>query len=141
MSVKLEDLCGEHLLSGVDFPQREVERFGVTETVSACRFRLDGVTYVALEDPSDGYRSSMAELITEEELTSNEWPPVRVVCSMAPDGEYGQQNDTLEIRDCVTGKTILRVGTDNSDDYYPWWVAEFDPTALAHNAHPNRGGR
>jgi hypothetical protein len=131
--ITLESLCGEHLLSGVDFSERTVERYGSTETVNVCRFRLDGTTYVAMEDPADGYRSSMGSLTTEEGPTTNEWSPVRVVGSMSAGGDYGQTNETLELRDVVTGETVLRVGTDNTEDYYPWWVAEFDPTALAHN--------
>ena len=36
--------------------------------------------------------------------------------------------------DVVTGKCILEVCTENTDDYYPDYVAKFDPTAMATNA-------
>jgi hypothetical protein len=130
----LSDLVGEHMLSGVDFTTTNVKRYGyVEDECQNIRFRLDGVTYVATEDPVDGYRSGMAELTTIAEPTTNEWPPVRVVASMRGTVD-GEEHDVLEIRDVMTGREVVCVGTGNTDDYYPYWVAVFDPTALAHNA-------
>ena len=33
----------------------------------------------------------------------------------------------------ATGRVVLRVGTDNYDDYYPMCILEFVPQALAAN--------
>jgi hypothetical protein len=57
MKIELENLIGEHLLSGVDNIQVDE-----TEPIDAILFILDGVTYMAIEDPDDGYRSMLAEL-------------------------------------------------------------------------------
>ena len=44
------------------------------------------------------------------------------------------EDDILELVDVKTEKVVLRVGTANCNDYYPYFVAEFDPTAMAANA-------
>lgn len=133
--MELKDLCGEHMLSGVDFASRTVSRYGRREKANSCRFRLDGKTYAAVEDADDGYRSSMSDLLITDERLTNEWEPVRVACSMASDTKR-ERNDILEIRDVVTGGVVLRVGTENTGDYYPVFVSEFTPEALSHNAPP-----
>ena len=133
-TVDLESLVGEHKLSGVDPGVTvQVDRWGRTETVNAVRFRLDGKTYTAAENPDDGYRSSMDELRVGDEPVQNRWRAVRVVGSMRGRG-CCEEHDVLELRDVKTGKVVLAVGTGNSNDYYPYFVGEFDPTALAHNA-------
>jgi hypothetical protein len=133
--MELKELCGEHLLSGVDFTKRSIVSYGTyEEECNVCRFRLDGVTYEAIEDPDDGYRSHMRDLGVSADPTTNEWAPVRVICSLAEKDEYGQESHLLELRDAVTGGVVLRVGAANTDDYYPYYVADFNPTALAHNA-------
>ncbi len=45
---------GRHMLSGVGHATIETVW---KEKVDADLFRIDGVTYAAYEDPSDGYRS------------------------------------------------------------------------------------
>lgn len=47
----------------------------------------------------------------------NAFPPVRVMGKMKGADDY-RTNDTLQLIDVVTGKMVLEVGTDNSDDYY-----------------------
>ena len=131
----LDDLCGEHLLSGVDFESVDVKDWGDRwVTANACRFCLDGVTYAAAEDEDDGYRSHMRDLIVVSGEPMNTWPAVRVLCRKAEPGRYATGADILEVIDLATSKTVLRVGTDNTDDYYPFYVAEFTPENLAHNA-------
>jgi len=139
MSVELKDLVGEHILTGVDFSEEDVptwfdeEEF---ENCSVCRFELDGVVYAAIEDPCDGYRSSMREVQVGGSI-SNKIPPHKVICrhiESRDDGFGSSECDTLQIIDCKTGKIVLEVGTDDIDDYYPGYVARFSPESLAVNA-------
>lgn len=60
--MQLNDLVGAHKLSGVDRLYEKVESYSRYDPDSGevFRFELDGVTYGAHEDPSDGYRSMMA---------------------------------------------------------------------------------
>ena len=59
--MQLNDLVGAHKLSGVDRLYEKVESYSRYDPDSGevFRFELDGVTYGAHEDPSDGYRSMM----------------------------------------------------------------------------------
>ena len=131
--VTLEQLCGEHVLDAVDMSNEQVKTWGDNfESAQVMRFRLDGKVYTAVEDPDDGYRSSMDKLFMSDDPIKNAFAECRVVGKKKSDDEYGK-NDTLELIDCVTGKTVLEVGTDNSDDYYPSFVASFHPENMASN--------
>lgn len=127
-----EVLVGEHELSGVDFGVGEKGEYDY-EPPNTCVFVLDGDSYTVTEDPSDGYRSSMRSLQKGGVEVSNRFPACRVLGSMRTAGEYNQVDDVLEFRDLVTGKLVLEIGTANTDDYYPYYVANFDPTAMEIN--------
>lgn len=62
--MELKDLVGIHMLDAVDYGQVDMRRScgSETELCNMLRMRIDNVTYVCIEDPSDGYRSSMREL-------------------------------------------------------------------------------
>lgn len=131
--VMLDSLVGEHTLDAVDtFVERVKQYDEHFEDANAIRFRLDGVVYTAVEDPSDGYRSCLGTLILGGEVR-NVFPPVKVFGRKKADGEY-DKNDTLELVDAVTGKVVMEVGTDNSDDYYPSFVSAFWPDHMATNS-------
>lgn len=66
----------------------------------------------------------------------NVFVPIRVLARKKPDDRYGNVNDTLELIDVVTGKVVLEVGTDNTDDYYPSFVSAFWPEHMASNENP-----
>jgi hypothetical protein len=137
MFMELKELCGEHLLCGVDRETKRVnESWGDNfEDCDSISFVLDGVVFTAVEDPSDGYRSSMRELLIGGDPVKFTFPPVRVVGRMRGDGEYHETNDVLELVDVLNGKTILCVGTENTDDYYPYFVAEWSPQNMACNSN------
>lgn len=118
--MELKDLVGLHALSGVDLLT------GGTDT-EQCSFVLDGVTYICRENPDDGYRSYMDDIECSAESVKNMFLPQSVLCSVA--------DDILEMRDAVTGKEVLRVGTDHSENYYPYCVLEFSPQNMACNAN------
>lgn len=134
-SVELSSLVGEHILDAVDRDTEEIAReWRGTEHCEVIRFRLDGKVYTAVEDPDDGYRSSMDKIFVSDAPMKNVFAPCKVLARMDTEREYGGTNDTLELLDCANGRVILRVGTDNSDDYYPWFVAEWLPANMAINA-------
>lgn len=127
--VTLMDLVGEHRLEGVDFGIETNVRDSEYEKCQAMRFRLDGVTYMAIEDPSDGYRSSMEEIVivANSEMT-NTFPGVVVGAEY-----YGEHQDILKLVDMHTREVILEVGTNYVDDYYPCFVSSFRPEAMSVN--------
>ncbi len=133
--VDLDSLLGGHMLDAVDmFTESVKESYGdYFKDCEHIRFRLNGTIYTAIEDPSDGYRSCMESLIVTPDVEmKNVFPAIQVVGHKKANG-YGT-NDTLELIDAVTGKVVLEVGTDNSDDYYPSFVAAFFPQNMATNA-------
>lgn len=130
--VELNELCGMHKLSGVDLCETTyTNKWEETEIVNAIRFILDGVTYEAIEDPADGYRSYMEELRTTDEKVRYTFPPVDVLCSLSE--KY--DDDVLCFRDVANGKLILEVGTENTHDYYPYCVFNWMPEKMACNAN------
>lgn len=139
---ELTDLVGLHLLDAVDFETVNFPAYegaSYTEDSQTCRFRLDGVVYAAVEDPSDGYRSSMRELtIVPDAVLVNVFTPIQVLCSHRTKYAYGGEADVLEFIDVKTAKVVLEVGTDNTDDYYPSFVASFTPENMASNIESSK---
>jgi len=137
MGVELKDLIGLATLDAVDFETMQFPRYegdDDLEDCNVCRFRLNGTVYVVIEDPSDGYRSSMRDIKVAPPRTrmKNVFPKVRVLCRQKDRSDYSS-SDLLELIDVVTAKVVLEVGTDNSDDYYPSFVAHFAPENMATN--------
>lgn len=117
---KLNDLCGKHILQGVEY-----RNDGYSDITL---FKLDGVTYKATEDPDDGYRSCMGSLEVVEQSPRYSFE-TEVLCSMCESNDA----DILEVRDTQNGKIILRIGTANVWDYYPYCVMEWMPGNMACN--------
>lgn len=136
-TIELQALAGEHLLDAVDFSTEDVPRWYDASDFEHCqvmRFRLDGKVYTAIEDPSDGYRSSMRELIVSNAEMKNTFAPVRVIGRhRTEEDEFGLKGDVLELIDATTGHVVIEVGTEKAYDYYPWFVAAFHPEAMAIN--------
>ena len=124
----LQELTGPHTLDAVDY-------YTFTERGDDCgaiRFRLDGISYAAVEDPEDGWRSSMKDLMVVDEPMLNVFPPTDVVCAYRSRSEYGEC-DLLDFVAVANGKVVLTVGTDNTDDWYPFYVGQWQPENLPHN--------
>jgi hypothetical protein len=127
-TVSLNDLRGLHMLSAVDFNQKAVENaYGVDDMRNAISFVLDGVTYTAYEDESDGYRSYLDAIIVSDVEISNQFEPTQVYAS------YSMDESVLAFYDTITNDVVLEVGTDHSDSYYPSFVYRFLPENLAIN--------
>ncbi len=118
--ITLESLVGNHILSAVDIDATHPDKHA-----NAIRFKLGDVTYLAVEDSDDGYRSSMDHIaITQDECPRAKcFRGVEVVARMS--SEYGQ--DVLHLIHAKTGRIIVEVGTDGGDCYYPCWIARFNP--------------
>lgn len=131
--MELKDLVGGHELSGVDTTIEKVVGYdGRYEDINVVRFVLDGITYKAIEDGEDGYRSSCKELVVSDEKVSNTFPPQKVIGKMK-DNSPDQINDIIQFIDMVTQKIVLEVGTENTDDYYPYCILSWHPENLAIN--------
>lgn len=138
-AIKLSNLAGgTYSLDAVDLSTKEIPcDFGLPEDCAVCRFRLDGVVYIAIEDPEDGYRSYMSELVVDKSSAmKNVFPPIGVVARHRTESRiYSemQKDNVLELVDVITGKTVLEVGTGNTDDYYPYAISRFIPEAMVTN--------
>lgn len=140
--MELRELVGLHELSGVDHLYGVgVEReYGGTEYADVLRFTLDGVTYVAREDPDDGYRSMLRDITISDEPTVNQFSPVQVLAVWRDrwGGLRVDRADVLELL-TMTGECVLAVGTEHSDDYYPSFVAAFHLEALGEVTRLDQG--
>lgn len=134
-AVPFSSLVGEHTLDAVDRSNEQAKTYADQLENAAClRFRLDGKVYVALEDPDDGYRSAMRKLFVLDSEMTNVFPPVKVLVRERNKARYeGDAADVLELIDAANGKVILAVGTEHTDDYYPCFVAEWNPQDMAQN--------
>lgn len=131
--MELKDLIGKRVLTGVDFEEIAGDEDNYYENSSVCRFCLDGVVYVAAEDPSDGYRSCMKDItVSENAEIKNSFEGVEVLAIYVSKEGYDDA-DILSLLDTATAKEVLRVGTRNTDDYYPCYVANFQPENMAIN--------
>ena len=79
--------------------------------------------FLAVEDPEDGYRSCLDSLyrqhIRRDEISPS-MPPIKGTMTVSPDGWI------IGFR-TVQKQEILTVGTDGADDYYPAFVASWNP--------------
>lgn len=124
--MELKDLVGNKKLDAVDFTSIE----GFYGNCNIIKFRLDGIVYYAMEDEEDGYRSSMKYItVLDSYDVKNIFPAIDVICTY--NGEY--VSDLLSIYDAETREIVLEVGTDNTDEYYPFFVARFSPEAMITN--------
>ena len=123
--VGLNIFLGRHNLSGVEYTTVEDEDEYQYE---AFKFCLDGITYIVSKDPEDGYRSRCREIIISKTPCSVYFPPQEVVGLYDDDME-----EVIKFVDIHTGKTVMRFGTENSNDYYPYCVMEWIPENLSAN--------
>lgn len=131
--MELRELVGRHVLTGVETGITKVHRWRDNyEDCFHVKFTLDGITYLAVEDPDDGYRSYMEDLVVVEEPCKIRLPDIEVVCHMMEDYEY-ERNDVLVFVDALNGKTILELGTANWSDYYPYCVMDYTPENMSCN--------
>lgn len=130
----LADLIGLHTLTGVDFGTWEYVRWDdCVVDVNAIFIELDGITYVAMEDYNDGYRSAMQELLEIPARGFQNRIPETQVCGVWMQRSKYNRDDLVALIDIVNGKTVILVGTDSADDYYPCFISEYTPQNLHWN--------
>ena len=130
--VPLTDLVGIHILTAVSMdPPALVKMFAPDANV--LNFELDGVAYTAVEDPDDGYRSMMGALIYDTTPLRPGFQPFQVFCYTESATRKEDSADILTMRDVITGKIVLQIGTDRDDSYYPMFVARWIPENMAVN--------
>ncbi len=134
--MELNDLVGKHVLSGVDMVTKPNNDNFWNDSCEVINFVLDSVTYTAVEDPEDGYRSCMRDIYVSETEVVNNFPSQEVVGVMRQPSVYNK-HDVIDFIDTTTGKIVLSVGTTDIDDYYPGWVAVFTPENMAINNQPS----
>ncbi len=115
----------------------ELEYFGADD--AAHEFKLDDIIFKVLEDPDDGYRSHLGviEYGTQSNSIFFRTPlgKVRIETYSGenpPDREEGDDwsNEACQgycLIDVADGHMWLRFGTDNTDDYYPYFVFRHHP--------------
>lgn len=125
--MELKDLVGKHQLSGVDYADGDyMKDIGIS-----IMFCLDGITYIAVEDPDDGYRSYMREIVVSDIPCKNVFNGEEVFCEHEI-GKYAD-DDILYIKNPLTAETILKIGTEDVTDFYPCCVMEYHPENLQCN--------
>lgn len=127
--MELKDFVGKHQFSGVDYAEDGHD--GAINII----FCIDGVTYLAQEDLDDGYRSYMDELKVSEKPCKNTFEPQEVICEHVNKSEswLGEDSDILLIKNAKTGELILKIGTEDVNDYYPSCVMEYHPENMQCN--------
>ena len=125
----LSDLLGYHELSGVQYATLPENDYG--EYSNAMDFILDGKVYSAIDDPDDGYGSCLKKImqdrISAAEI-SNRFDAVPVV------GKYSDSStDVIELVDQCSGRTVMAIGTDHHDEYYPCCILSFYPESMTIN--------
>lgn len=141
--MNLLDLVGTHIMTGIETGTVKIKSWwsGENDNCNYVKFELDGITYMAVEDPDDGYRSCCRELKMVDEECKISLPGIFVECKMRDDFPeiYGiEENDILEFYDVGNNQMFMAVGTGNTNDYYPYFVFEYTPEALCCNKTPNK---
>ena len=131
--VKLTDLIGLHRLQGFDttIPNKKINDW--EEADEGVCFILDDKKYQIFCDPSDGYRSYLTDLYTDESVKCSNCFKDKEVFIV--DASELQQDHNLEgiVILSMTGKIIGKIITDHSDDWYPCARVEWYPENLMMN--------
>jgi len=108
----------------------ELDYFGADDAENT--FNVDGVVFKVLEDPSDGYRSYMGAIDYTDKSTSIFFSVpiarIRVEKYEGESSEYSEGNTGFRFVDVRDGHVWLEFGTDNTDDYYPYFVFRHMPS-------------
>ncbi len=127
--MEIKDFEGIGKLSGIDRTTESRERYGSSEDCEVLRFELNGICYEVSENPDDGYRSSHEEPIVYDGKIKNTFKAVLIAGLHKTQAQDGT-DDIMEFYSVKTGEKILSFGTNNVDDYYPYWVCEFSAEEL-----------
>lgn len=135
---------GIHILSGVSdlIINADTEPWNLWSDSNGYIIVLDGKTYVVFEDPEDGYRSCGFIGYAKGEVCKNTFPEQRILVRHF-DGTkrwsdwYTSKMWYYEFLNPDTEELILKIGTDEYDDYYPNAILEYHPENLPINSDKN----
>lgn len=130
-TIDLDDLVGFKKLDAVDFSENKIKSSELYDaSAQLCKFRLDGIVYLAVENPEDGYRSCLEDIyILDKDDVKNIFEPIDVECKINPNNP-----DCLLVIDVNTNKPVLEIGTDyTKDEYYPMFISDFNPGNMITN--------
>lgn len=124
---------GRGFLEGIcDYTRQAKSRFHVMNEGNGYIFRLNGKNYAIWENPDDGYRS-YCQMEETDLPCDNTFPPQEVFVVLYDcDGDYSKNKGIL-IYNIDDGSLILKLGTDNYDDYYPCARMEYHPENMPIN--------
>ncbi len=131
--VELKELIGLHVLSGVETGYMQDDHYGELENCNYISFILDGKKYTAVEDPNDGYRSSMRYLKVGKGKLKNMIPDTQVIIFMGSNSLYSDTREVASFYAVENAMLVLEVGTIDSGSYYPSFVGCFIPENLPCN--------
>lgn len=137
--MELHDFIGMHILTGCQYGAMAGDNhFG--EIANTIDFILDDRVFSAIENPEDGYRSAMEEIIENRTglNITNTFTPCEVLGVFRANDKY-EENDIVDFYDIKTGKIVLSIGTGNTNDYYPYFVGSFSPENMASNIPESAG--
>jgi hypothetical protein len=87
-------------------------------------FKLNDQVWEAIEDPDDGYRSYLGSI---EKKDSNGIFFPDPLAQVHLTHEDNGNRDVYRLTDMNDGHIWLEFGTDDTDDYYPYFVFEYHP--------------
>ena len=99
-------------------------------------FKLGVLVFEAVEDPGDGYRSYLETVkidVDEQEDFIFFNTPLARVRVVEAESHFNAEHDEfydfdgLYLQDVEDGHIWLVVGTNNTNDYYPWFVFQYRP--------------
>lgn len=108
----------------------EYEFYGVDNNTFCIGIEGKKIAFEAIEDENDGYRSYLDTI--EISMKGNIFFHSRlaiVVLEVAPERSepYESKFSGWQLRDVDDHHIWLRVGTDNTDDYYPYFTFDYRP--------------
>jgi len=79
----------------------------------------------ATDDPSDGYRSYFGSFVVSEVGKIFFGTPIASVILLEVEQAGSDHRTGWKLVDTKTNHCWLMIGTDYSDDYYPWFVFDY----------------
>jgi hypothetical protein len=134
---------GPHWFSGIqEFHIDEDE--DTFSQLDGYAIEIDGKIYLAVEDPSDGYRSYayLRDVVpsTIGIEINNHFEPQKVYAetkheTIVEDGWTSRDAEVFRLKNQY-GQTVLEISTDYAEDYYPVGSVRYFPENLPCNAKP-----
>ena len=124
---------GKHKFSGIEPYTRPGDYWDKREGYYIV---IDDTVYAFEIDPDDGYRS-YGDLYIPEHISANNiknrFPEQDVIIALynREDTDGGKQ--FYSILNAETGKTILEIGTDYTDSFYPMAICHYHPENMSIN--------